>query len=203
MPPSQKQTPAQVDIPGGRLCSILGCQYVELSRQSYLARIELYHNLSNGAKLHCRGLACMNWKDLQRISEPRRPDLHVIPQHQFLGIRMELDLLVSPLGHRVAVQMMLEERQRHDQRQQSLPAVLDETQALLLIFAGEVILEKTHRRKERGTPQVLDAQRLTCLPRVPITARPSMSMAPYSAVSSSQSRLPASATRRSISVVVA
>jgi hypothetical protein len=47
---------------------------------------------------------------------------------------------------------------------------------------------------------VLDAKRFTCLPRVPSTPRPSMSIVPYSAVSSSQSRLPASATRRPISV---
>jgi hypothetical protein len=73
-----------------------------------MARIELYHNLSNGAKLHCRRLACLNWKDLQRISEPRRLDLHVIPQHQLHGIRMQIHLLVHPIGHRVAAQVVLE-----------------------------------------------------------------------------------------------
>jgi hypothetical protein len=33
------------------------------------------------------------------------------------------------------VQMMLGQYERHDQRQQSLPVVLDEAQKLLLIFA--------------------------------------------------------------------
>ena len=33
--------------------------------------------------------------------------LHVIPQHQLLGIRMEVDLLVHPLRHQVAAQVML------------------------------------------------------------------------------------------------
>ena len=61
-----------------------------------MARIELYHNLSNGTKLHCRRLACMNWKDLQCISEPRALDLHMIPQHQFLGVGMEVHLLAYP-----------------------------------------------------------------------------------------------------------
>ena len=108
MPPSQKHTPAQVDILGGRLRSILGCQYVELSRKSYMARIELYYNLSNGAKLHRRRLACMNWNDPKCIGEPRRLDLHVIAQHQFLGVGMQIHLLVHPVGHREAVQVMLE-----------------------------------------------------------------------------------------------
>jgi hypothetical protein len=32
----------------------------------------------------------------------------MIPQHQLLGIRMQVDLLVHPVGHRMPVQMMLE-----------------------------------------------------------------------------------------------
>jgi hypothetical protein len=43
---------------------------------------------------------------------------------------MEVDLLVHPVGHRMPVQVMLEQRQRHDQRQQALPVVLDEAQQL-------------------------------------------------------------------------
>jgi hypothetical protein len=43
-------------------------------------------------------------------------DQHVIPQHQLFGIRMEVHLLVHPrcarhrrpLGHRIAVQVMLQ-----------------------------------------------------------------------------------------------
>jgi hypothetical protein len=57
-------------------------------------------------------------------------DLRVIPQHQFLGIRMQMHLLVHPVGHRVAPQMMLEQCKRHDQRYQPLPLVLDEAQEL-------------------------------------------------------------------------
>jgi hypothetical protein len=37
-----------------------------------------------------------------------RQSLHVIAQHQLLGIGMEVHLLVHPVGHRVAVQVMLE-----------------------------------------------------------------------------------------------
>ena len=43
-------------------------------------------------------------------------DLHVIPQHQLLRIRIQIYLLVHPLRHRVAVQVMLEQCERHDQR---------------------------------------------------------------------------------------
>jgi hypothetical protein len=50
-------------------------------------------------------------------SRPQSLDLHVVPQHQILGIRMQLHLLVHPLRHRIAVQMMLDQRQRHDQQQ--------------------------------------------------------------------------------------
>jgi hypothetical protein len=34
--------------------------------------------------------------------------LHVIPQHEFFGVRMEVRLLVHPVGHRIAAQVMLE-----------------------------------------------------------------------------------------------
>jgi hypothetical protein len=56
--------------------------------------------------------------------------LHVIAQHQLLGVRMEVHLLVHPLGYRVAIQVMLEQRHGHDQRHQLLPVVLDEAQQL-------------------------------------------------------------------------
>ena len=74
-----------------------------------------------------------------------RQSLHVIPQHQLLGIGMQIHLLVHPLGNRIAVQVMLEERQRHNEGQQALAIVLYEAQELLLVFAGEVILEITHQ----------------------------------------------------------
>jgi len=34
--------------------------------------------------------------------------LHMIPQHELLGIGMEVDLLVHPVGNRMPVQVMLE-----------------------------------------------------------------------------------------------
>jgi hypothetical protein len=34
----------------------------------------------------------------------RFSELHMIPQHQLLGIRMQVHLLVHPVGHRIAVQ---------------------------------------------------------------------------------------------------
>ena len=66
------------------------------------------------------------------------PDLDMIPQHQLLGVRMQIHLLVHPrcarykhpLGHRIAVQVVLQQRQGHDQGQQALPVILDETQEL-------------------------------------------------------------------------
>ena len=64
---------------------------------------------------------------------------HAIPQHQLLGVRMQVDMLVHPLGHRVAAQMMFEQGRRHDQRHQPLPVVLDEAQKLLLVVARQVI----------------------------------------------------------------
>jgi len=41
---------------------------------------------------------------LARLSQPRGLDLHVIPQHRLLGVRMQIHLLVYPLGYRIAVQ---------------------------------------------------------------------------------------------------
>ena len=54
----------------------------------------------------------------------------MVLQHQLLGIRMQVHLLVHPVGHRIAAQVVLQQRQRHDQRQQPLPVVLDEAQEL-------------------------------------------------------------------------
>ena len=56
--------------------------------------------------------------------------LHVIPQHQLLRVRMQVHLLVHPIRHREAVQVMLQQHQRHDQGHKSLPVVLDEAQQL-------------------------------------------------------------------------
>jgi hypothetical protein len=56
--------------------------------------------------------------------------LHAILQHQLLRVLIQVDLLVHPLRNRIAIQVMLEQRQGHDQRQQPLPLVLDEAQQL-------------------------------------------------------------------------
>ncbi len=45
---------------------------------------------------------------LARFSQPRGLDLHVIAQHQLLGVGMQIDLLVHPVGHRIAVQVVLQ-----------------------------------------------------------------------------------------------
>jgi hypothetical protein len=42
-------------------------------------------------------------KTLIHSGRPQRSELHVVPQHEFLGIRMEIDLLMHPLRHRIAV----------------------------------------------------------------------------------------------------
>jgi hypothetical protein len=55
--------------------------------------------------------------------------LHVIAQHELLRVRMQVHQLVYPVGHRVAVQVMLQELQGHDQ-QHALAIVLDEVQEL-------------------------------------------------------------------------
>jgi hypothetical protein len=80
------------------------------------------------------------------FGRPPRTDLHVIAQHQLFGIRIQIHLLVYPLGHRVPVQVMLEQRQRHDQRQQPLPVVLDEAQEFLFIITAEVVRQESIRR---------------------------------------------------------
>jgi hypothetical protein len=54
----------------------------------------------------------------------------VIPEYQLLRVGMQVYLLVHPVGHRVPVQVMLEQRQGHDQRQQPLSIVLDKAQEL-------------------------------------------------------------------------
>jgi hypothetical protein len=61
------------------------------------------------------------------------------------GCRYTCSCTQSGTGHRVAAQVMLEQRQGHDQRQQALPIVLDEAQQFLLILTGEMILEVTHQ----------------------------------------------------------
>jgi hypothetical protein len=58
---------------------------------------------------------------------------------------MQVDLLVHPLGHRVPVQVVLEQRQRHDQRHQPLPLVIYEAQELLLVLAGDMVLQVAHQ----------------------------------------------------------
>jgi len=52
--------------------------------------------------------------------------LYLIPRHQLFGIGMEIDLLVHPFRHRAALQVMLQQRQGHDQWHEPLAAFLDE-----------------------------------------------------------------------------
>lgn len=40
----------------------------QLSGQSHMARNELYHNLSNRAKLPCQRLECQNWRGIFSVS---------------------------------------------------------------------------------------------------------------------------------------
>jgi hypothetical protein len=61
----------------------------------------------------------------------------MIAQHQLLGIRIQIHLLVHPAGNWMPVQVMLEQRQRHNQRHQPLPVVLDEAQELLFVLSLE------------------------------------------------------------------
>jgi hypothetical protein len=64
-------------------------------------------------------------------AEQCRPNrLPVIPQHQLLRVGVQIHLLVHPLGHRVTVQVVIEQRQGHDQWHQTLPIVLDKAQEL-------------------------------------------------------------------------
>jgi hypothetical protein len=68
-------------------------------------------------------------KSGHRISEsvttfraPQRLDPHVVAQHELVGVRMQVYLLVyptlrwtqAPIGHCVAVQVVLEQRQGYD-----------------------------------------------------------------------------------------
>jgi hypothetical protein len=64
-------------------------------------------------------------------AEQCRPNrLPVIPQHQLLRVGVQIHLLVHLLGHRVTVEVVLEQRQGYDQRHHPLPVVLDEAQKL-------------------------------------------------------------------------
>ena len=67
---------------------------------------------------------------LARFSQPRGLDLDVISQHEFLGIRMQVDLLAHPVGHRITVQVVIQQCQGYDRWYQPLPVVLDEAQQL-------------------------------------------------------------------------
>jgi hypothetical protein len=61
---------------------------------------------------------------------------------------MQVDLLVHPLVHRIAVQAVLQQGQGHDQRQQPLPVVLYEAQEFLLVLTREVLLQVAHQMLE-------------------------------------------------------
>jgi hypothetical protein len=88
-----------------------------------------------------------DYGSLIRFRRPQSLDLHVVPQHQLLWILMQVDLLVYPTlrwaqaptraadggsGNAWAGAKL---RQEHDQRQQSLPVLLNKTQGPLLVLA--------------------------------------------------------------------
>ena len=54
----------------------------------------------------------------------------MIPQHQLLGVGMQIHLLVHPVRNWIAVQVMLQQGEGYDQRHQPLAVVLDEAQEL-------------------------------------------------------------------------
>jgi hypothetical protein len=61
----------------------------------------------------------------------------MVSQHQPLGVRLQIHVLVHPVGNRLPVQVMLEQRhQRHAQRKQPLQEVLDDAPKLLPVLAG-------------------------------------------------------------------
>jgi hypothetical protein len=82
-----------------------------------------------GAVTYLASWMMRNWggshDQLSTEVEPTRDSAASTP-----GVGMEGHLLVDPLGCRVAVQVVLQQRQRHNQRQQALPVVLDEAQEL-------------------------------------------------------------------------
>ena len=56
---------------------------------------------SNKATFAATGMPKLE-RNLQRISELQALDLHMTVQHELLGVRMQVHLLVHPLGNRVA-----------------------------------------------------------------------------------------------------
>jgi hypothetical protein len=69
----------------------------------------------------------------------------MIAQHELLRIRIQVHLLVHPLRHRVAIQVVLEQRHGHNQWHQPLAVVLDQPQQLLLVVARQVLLQLAHQ----------------------------------------------------------
>jgi hypothetical protein len=81
----------------------------------------LYHSLTPGQNVLLG--TCMpqlersdqrGYEGLIRFSRPQSLDLHVIAQHQLLGVAMEVHLLVHPVENRVPIQVVLEQRLGHD-----------------------------------------------------------------------------------------
>ena len=50
-------------------------------------------------------ILCAIWQQSEFVPKEY---LHVIPQHQLLGIRVQVHLLVHPVGNRMPVEVMLE-----------------------------------------------------------------------------------------------
>lgn len=63
----------------------------------------------------------------------------MVAEHQLFRIRIEINPPMHPIRDRMATQVVLQQRQRHDQRHQALLVVLDQAQRLVLVLAREMI----------------------------------------------------------------
>ena len=72
----------------------------------------------------------------------------VIPEHQLRRIGVEVDLPVEPVVGRVAADVVPQQRDRNDQRQQSTPVGFDDFEQLLLVVGVEMVLDEAHRVME-------------------------------------------------------
>jgi hypothetical protein len=53
------------------------------------------------------------YESLFRFRRPQSLALHAIPQHQLLGIGVQIHLLVHPIGNRMPVQVVLKKKRGH------------------------------------------------------------------------------------------
>ena len=107
------------------------------------------------------------WRDQpakRREREPAARHLDVVPQHQLLRVRIEVDLAGQVLDL-VAPHVMPDQRERHDERHEALAVVLDAGEQFLLLVGVEQVLE---------VARPCACSTLVCLRVVAIFARASM-----------------------------